>query len=228
MLFKSGLITQGSGSIGGMTIAHNAGGQYIRARTIPTNPNTPRQQAVRNSMAILSTRWVEVLTQVQRDAWAVYAANVTKTNPLGDQINVSGLNMYVRGNVPRIQGGLPLADNAPTIFDIGTFTDPAFTIDTASDELDLTFTPTDDWANEDDSAMEVFASQVQNGTINYFKGPYVFIGQVLGDGTTPPTSPAAIALPGPTVAGQRTFFRVNVTRVDGRLSGDFLGSADAA
>lgn len=228
MLFKSGLITQGSGSIGGMTISHGAGGQYIRARTIPTNPNTPAQQTVRNAMAILSTRWVETLTQGQRDAWAVYAGNVTVTNPLGDQINVSGLNMYIRGNVSRILGSLPKADNAPTIFDIGTFSDPSFVIDTAADELDLTFTNTDDWANEDDAAMMVYASQVQNNTINYFKGPYIFIGQVLGDGTTPPVSPAAIPLPGPTVLGQRTFFKVNVTRVDGRLSGNFLGSADAA
>lgn len=228
MLFKSGLITQGSGSIGGMTIAHNSGGQYIRARTIPTNPNTPAQQTVRNAMAILSTRWVEALTQVQRDAWQVYAGNVTVTNALGDQINISGLNMYIRGNVSRILGSLPIADNAPTIFDIGTFSDPGFTIDTANDELDISFTDTDDWANEDDAAMMVFASNVQNPTINYFKGPYVFIGQILGDSITPPTSPAAIALPGPTVIGQRSFFRVNVTRVDGRLSGNFLGSADAA
>lgn len=227
MLFKSAIMTQGSGSVGGITVAHNRGGLYMRARVIPTNPNTPAQVTVRNAMTILSTRWVESLTPAQRDAWDLYAANVTKTNALGDQINVTGLNMYNRGNVSRIQGSLAIADNAPTIFDIGSFTDPGFAIDEPNDELDITFTATDDWANEDGSAMEVFISQVQNLSINFFKGPYVFSGQILGDGITPPTSPATVPLPGPTVVDQRTFIKVNVTRLDGRLSGNFLGSADA-
>ncbi|KKM06452.1 hypothetical protein LCGC14_1743870, partial [marine sediment metagenome] len=48
MLFKSGLITQGSGSIGGLTASHNRGGMYFRARTIPTNPATSFQTVVRN------------------------------------------------------------------------------------------------------------------------------------------------------------------------------------
>lgn len=228
MKFKSQIITQASGSLGGTTFAHNKGGLYMRARSIPTNPSSAAQVQIRNAMSQMSTRWVETLTQAQRDAWDVYAENVTLTSKLGDQINVSGQNMFVRGNVPRVNAGLPVADNAPTVYDVGSFTDPSTAIDTANDEVDVTFTNTDDWANEDDAAMLVYASSVKNPTINYFRGPYILVGQILGDSVTPPTSPAAIALPGPTVAGQRTFFRLNVTRADGRLSGDFRQSADAA
>ena len=38
---------QRSGSIGGATWSHNSSGAYIRARSIPVNPNTDRQNAVR-------------------------------------------------------------------------------------------------------------------------------------------------------------------------------------
>jgi hypothetical protein len=179
-------------------------------------------------MATLVTEWSDVLTQAQRDAWEVYATNVPKTGPLGDQINVSGQNMYLRGNVSRQVSGLPIADDAPTLFNLGTFTEPTLAIDTANDEVDVTFENTDGWANEDDSAMQIYASRPQNAGIAFFKGPYRLAGNIDGDGTTPPTSPAAITLPFPVVAGQKIFFRVIVTRADGRLSTTFRSVATAA
>ena len=227
MLFKPILGSQLSGSLGGITASHNAGGSYFRQRATPTNPNSVFQQAVRNAMSILSTAWVDTLTQVQRDAWAVYADNVKVVNRIGDQINIPPLSMFNRSNVGRLQVGLPRQDAAPVIFDIGSFTEVEFALDEPNDEVDVTFENTDDWANEDDSAMLVYASAPQNQSIEYFKGPYRFAGEILGDAITPPTSPAAISLPHPIAAGQRVFIRVVVTRADGRFSADFLGQADS-
>lgn len=228
MKFKSAAFTQTSGSVGGMTFGHNKGGLFVRARSIPTDPSTALQTTVRNSMTQLSAAWIDQLTPTQRDGWETYAENVPIIDRLGDPITVSGLNMYVRGNVARLQTLLPRVDTAPTIFNLGSFTDPAFVIDTANDEVDVTFTDSDDWANEDDSAMLIFGSQPQNPTINFFKGPYRFLARIDGDGTTPPTSPAAIALSVPIVAGQRMFFLARVSRADGRYSGKFRGTDLAA
>jgi len=223
MLFKSALITQASGSIGGMTASRNKGGAYFRARALPTNPNTPEQQAVRGFLGALANEWANILTPAQRVLWDFYAYNVPVINKVGDSINLTGQQMFIRSNVPRLQAGLARVDGGPTIFNLGAYTNPSFSFDAANDEVDVTFDNTDDWANEDGSSMLIFASRPQNVTINYFKGPYRFAGRIDGDATTAPTSPAAIAAPFAAVAGQRVFVRVSVSRADGRLSAPFRG-----
>lgn len=226
-LYKGLLTALLSGSVGGNVFSHNAGGQYIRKLATPTDPNTIFQQAVRNAMTQLSTAWVETLTQTQRDAWEVYGQNVATVNRIGDTIFLAGIDQYVRSNVSRIQSALPRVDNAPTIFNIGSFTDPTIALDQAADEIDLTFDNVDDWANEDDAAMLLFAGRPQNQSVNFFKGPYRLAGNIAGDAITPPTSPAAIPAPFPIALGQRVFVRIAVTRADGRLSASFRLSADS-
>lgn len=228
MIFTSTIIAQASGSIGGLTFSRNRGGKYIRSRATPINPNTPFQQAVRGFMSQLTSLWNDTLTVVQRAAWDLYAENVPLLNPLGEPRNVGGLGMYVRSNVNRLQAALPRVDAAPTTFNLGDYTPPVITSVTGSTNLlAFTFTDADAWANEDDSAMNVYTSRAQNPTINFFKGPYRFAGQVLGDGLTPPTSPASIALAFNAEVGQKIFARMIVSRADGRLSADFLGGITA-
>lgn len=219
MLIQSAVMTAGSGSLGGLTASHNAGGLYLRARVVPTNPNTAAQNVVRTAVADLVNLWQGTLTQVQRDAWDSYAAAVPLMGPLGSPRTVSGLNMYVRANVPRIQSGEPRVDDGPTILNLGSFTAVSVPIaSAASDDLGFIFTNTDDWANEDDAAMLVYQGRPQNPTINFFRGPYRLAGVVQGDGTTPPTSPAALTAPFTFSAGQKVFTRVVVSRADGRYS----------
>ena len=227
MLFKSQLVTEVSGSVGGLTGSHNLGGMYFRARATPTNPNTPQQQVIRSAVGQLVALWTNTLTELQRALWRFYALNVPLLNPLGEPINVTGLNMYVRSNVSRLQAGEPRQDDGPSVFNLGDFTTPTITVDEAPDTIDVTFDNTDDWANEDDAAMLVYASRPQNPSIVYFKGPYRLAGVVQGDATTAPTSPATIALPFQIVAGQRIFARIAVSRADGRLSLSFRDFADA-
>lgn len=228
MKVKSALVTQMSGSIGGMTGSHNSSGLYLRARTIPVNTNTAAQQAVRAYMASLVAAWVNTLTQTQRDAWDAYAAAVTLTNPLGDPVNVSGLNMYCRGNIPRRQLGLPDVDDGPTVYTLAEGTQPEYAAPSeATQDVAVTFDTSDDWVGEDDAAMAIYASRPQNPSINYFKGPYQYAGVILGDSVTPPTSPATIDLPFPFVAGQKVFFKANITRADGRYSSPFRSATTA-
>lgn len=225
MKFKSALVTAASGKVGGMVASRNKGGQYFRALAIPTNPNTAQQQAVRASMGNLAQRW-RTLTDFQQLLWNVYAANVTVVDVLGDAINLSGFNMYLRSNIPRVTLSLPIVDNAPSIFDLGDV--GTISMDTASaatQNFAFNFTDTDAWVDEDDSALLVYVSRPQNSSISYFKGPYRYAGQVDGDGTTPPTTPATISFPFGVAVGQKVFWRANVSRADGRLSQTFRGTA---
>ena len=227
MKFRSQLVTAVSGSVGGLTGSHNAGGMYFRARSQPVNPNTAQQQAVRNFMSQVTAAWQQVLTAPQRAAWETYAANVPLVDPLGQSRNVSGIAMFVRSNVIRLQAGLARIDAGPTVFSLPTFTAPTVTVDATADEVDLAYTNTDAWAGEVGGAMLAYGSVPKSATINYFRGPYRYAGLVTG-AVVPPTSPETIALPYPVVAGHVVHFKIQVVRADGRLSAPFRISGVAS
>lgn len=226
MKFKSPIISQGSGKIGGAVYSHNRSGNYIRNWRSPVNPNTAFQQAVRNAMSALQTRFAQTLTAAQRTGWATFAANVPRTNTLGDSINLTGQQWYVACNTYRLQASVAVVDAPPTVFEMATITLPVPTITAAGTTVSLAYTNTDTWAAEAGGYLLLYASRAQNVTKNFFKGPYRLAGKVTGAGT-PPTSPAVITLPfasGPT--GSRQFFRAIALRADGRFSPtlSFLGT----
>jgi len=228
MRFKSPILSQSSGSLGGSTFSHNAGGMYMRARSTPTNPNTSQQQAVRSIVAQLVNLWSSTLTAAQRAAWASYASSVPLNDVFGDPRYRSAINHYVRCNVPLLQAGGARGDDAPTAFNLGDFTAPTLAVDATDNELDVTFDADDDWVAEDDSVMLVYCSPAKSATINFYKGPYRYAGKIEGDSVTPPSSPAAIALPWPVEAGQKIFAKISVSRADGRLSSPFRDGAIGA
>lgn len=224
MLFIPTIAGPMSGSLGGIVASHNKGGQYFRIRSIPTDPSTPSQVTVRGIISTLSNRWSNTLTQLQRDAWGVYAANVPRPNRFGGSQLLSGIAHYVRSNTPRLQadpGGadLPVADDAPTIFNVGSYSQPTLGITPGSPGTAsaIIFNVADAWVNDDDAAMLVYYGRPQNQGINFFKGPFRFGDSVLGDSVTAPTSPQIGATPFPLAVGVKAWARVNVTQADGRL-----------
>jgi len=224
-LFQSQVLTQASGSVGGMTYSRNRGGMYIRARTVPTNPNTTFQQTVRAILADLTNKWQNTLTTAQRAAWNVYASEVTMFNRLGQEITLSGQQHYVRSNAPRglDAANLPRVDDAPTTFNLGDFTPVSITAAEPTTGS-IAFTEADDWVDEDDGGLLVFCSRPINAGVSFFRGPYRFAANVAGDSGVPPTTPAGITWPFTLTAGQGAAARVIVTRADGRLSAtQFLG-----
>lgn len=218
MKFLSQVLSAASGSVGGVTYSHNRGGMYQRTRATPTNPNTSRQQLVRSAFGTMATRW-GTLTVAQRIAWEDYASHVAMTDKLGQTIYLTGQQHYIRSNVPRVQGGFAVVDNAPTVDDLGDFTAPGITsIDDTTAEITVTFTATDDWVGEDGSALLLYQSRSRNPSINFFKGPFVYCEGIEGDSVTPPTSPALVNTILPTTVGKRCWVRAQVSRADGRLS----------
>lgn len=221
MKFKSLTYAEASGSVGGLTYSHNRGGMYVRARAIPTNPGSPEQELIRGFVAFLTGQWVEHLTDDQRDLWNAYAAEVWLPDRLGEPRNIGGLAHFVRSNVPRMQSPLPIVYDAPTKFNVGSYTPPSMVAPSeATQDFLLAFDDSDKWADQTQSAMIVYTSRPQNPSINYFKGPYRLAGRILGQQGNPPASPATIDSAFPFVIGQKLFIRFNVTRADGRLGTD--------
>lgn len=218
MKFKSSLLAQASGSVGGSTYSRNRYGAYIRNRAVPVNPSSPQQIAVRGYFAQLASLWSSTLAASQRDAWELYGANVPLVDKLGDPVNCNGLCHYIRSNVPRLQAGLPRVDDGPTVFDLGPYTPVNALTNVTLNAVDVSFTDTDAWCDEDDSALLVSTSRSMSNTINFFKGPFRYAGKIDGDSTTPPTSPATNTAAFAVTVFNATYVRVAVSRADGRLS----------
>ena len=218
MLFKSPIFASASGSIGGTTFSRNRGGMYTRDRAVPVNPNSTNQQAVRSAMAQLTSAWSNVLTATQRAEWDLYAANVPLINPLGDPVNVTGLNMYVRSNVPRIRAGATRVDDGPTNFTLADLAPITLTATALGAQLSIAFDDTAAWCDEDDAHLIVQDSIPKQETINFYKAPFNFAGTIDGDATTAPTSPVVVTSNHAFSTGQKMFVRGILTRADGRLS----------
>ena len=218
-----GGIVQMSGSIAGNTFARNRYGNYVRAKSKPVNPNTSRQSSIRNTVSALTEAWNETLTQVQRDAWNLYADSVAMTNKLGETIHLSGFNHYVRSNSIRLfAGAATRIDAGPTVFSLPEV-DPVFTVVGNNDNtIDIVFDATMDWIDLDDAHMMVFLGRPQSAGRNFFAGPWRYVTRLDGDAITPITSPeAAVAVPFAITPGQKIWAYARISYDDGRLSTKF-------
>jgi hypothetical protein len=220
VLFKSQVFTQASGSVGGAVYSRNAGGMYMRARANPINPNTAPQQAVRDALRTAVLYWKNSLTDNERENWNTYAFNTPTLNKLGDPTHKSGQQMFIRGNVSRLQAGLGISNDQPTTFDLGSFhTLGAIVADASADTITVNFDTNDDWCGVDGAALLIYMGRPQNATRNFGKGPFQLLTMVLGDSGTPPTSPVTAASLFPLSTGQKVFLQARVTYPDGRLTG---------
>lgn len=211
--------TQISGSIGGTTYSHNRYGAYRRSRSVPVNPNTDKQVGIRNIVRALTIIWQSTLTQAQRDAWDVYAANVTWKNRLGKDVHLTGMNHYVRSNTPRVDIGATRIDVAPGIFNLAEAElGMSCTASEATQQYTFTWDDTHAWADEDDAYQITQHGLPQNASIKFFGGPWRRDGFIAGDLAAPPASPTVLTAQWPFLEGQRLWIRSRISRADGRLS----------
>lgn len=225
-----------SGSLRGITASHNKGGLYFRGRTVPTNPATSYQTAVRAQFGALAQIWSDTLTQMERDAWDAYAAAVSWVDSLGQNIQLSGVNHFVRANTPRLQADAMLGtslgriDTAPAVQELGVA--PAVNSALLANDVGPpnVITIQVEWTNDasytDPDTVLLFLAAGRNAGIKFFKGPYILCGTELGTGAaitfdlfddTPNSSPYSDRFGQPGV-GQRIFGYLRATMADGRLS----------
>lgn len=210
------------GSIGNWTFARNKGGQYIRNRAIPINPNTDRQSTVRACMAYLVDRWANTLTAAQRTAWNLYASNVSVLNRLGEAIYLSGFNHYIRSNLIAKMIALTVVDAGPVVFEIPA-QDPtyAITASEATQQISAAYDDTMDWADETGAHLILFGGKPQNPQRNFFGGPWRLYGQMAGVTGAPPASPHAGTSGYPFAELHHLWGYARIRRADGRLSEPF-------
>lgn len=208
------------GSIGGTVFSRNGGGAYAKGRTKGTDPKTALQQVVRGIMSGMIQAWALLSAAVRAD-WGVYARQVPFINRLGDAINLSGYNMYVRTKSICELIGVAMPAAAPTVMYLAE-TDPTIVItpDASSKNVSIAFDNTVPWAGEIGGYLLCYQGLPQSSTRNSYSGPYLYAGKVSG-AVVPPTSPATVALPYTMAAGQKCFMQFRTMRADGRLSSPF-------
>lgn len=86
-----------SGSEGGTTFSRNASGAYFKGKVMPVNPNTAKQQAVRNSFAINVAAWKN-LTIAQQQEWIDIAPQYPYNDSLGQSKQYTGQQLFNKLN----------------------------------------------------------------------------------------------------------------------------------
>lgn len=223
-----GAAVTASGSIGGQTYSHNRYGAYIRRKGIPVNTRSALQVVARARFTQGVIGWFG-LTAGQRDAWNTYAANVPVTDALGQTINLTGQNMYLRTVTAMLRAGLTPVTAAPTIYNTGDV-DATLAITAAvvsSETIDISFNDALDWCDEDGAALLVAMSRPQSVTRSFNGQPERVAASIPGDNTTPITSPQTIDVSsaGYTLsAGNVIRLATRIIRADGRVSSKFYSN----
>lgn len=211
------------GSQGGTTFSRNRHGQYTRQRSSPINPDSPAQVAARARFNDMATRWRDVLTPAQRLGWELYADNTSWINGVGEVTHLTGLNHYLRSNGIATLVGLAAYDAAPGTFGIPSqetrWTPSA---DASDGEVDIAFTFP---VNVDDVAYAFFVGRPVDPSRNFYAGPWRYLGVILGNATTPPTSPETFTCPFAMAADQKLNLYCRRLDIDGRLTEPFRKTA---
>ncbi len=201
------------GSIGGNTWQGGKFGQVVRQRRKPVNPNSEKQAARRQLLALLNTFW-KALSQTEKEEYDEYSQNTPMKNKFGDPVHITGRQMFIRLNAFTVGGGGSVLSSAPNT--PGMAPNPDFTLvsDTASD---LSVGNFDLGGGSDDIIQFQFAGPFASSK-QMHKGPWRDVAYTTSDGTDP-----LVLIPGAELVVGQIYF-VACRRADnvGRLSEQFM------
>ena len=103
----SSLLTDISGSIGGLTIQRNKYGITARQKPLPPSSFSPAQYIVRRNMAIIQHAWQD-LTDAQRLQWKRFLDFSGQTINNDKSVKLNGHALYLKYQMFRLLAGYPL------------------------------------------------------------------------------------------------------------------------
>lgn len=119
-IFRSSILADIRGSIGGSVYSRNRSGAIIRNRTNPINPNTAAQSIVRSRMADAANAF-GLLSAADQTLWNDYAQLVPSFNSLGEMYTPTAKQRYIQSNLNLLTVGQPQAQTP----ELGVTTVPA-------------------------------------------------------------------------------------------------------
>jgi hypothetical protein len=133
------MVADARGHIDGIVYTRNRYGAYASNRVSPVNPNTARQQTIRENFVALTTAWRD-LTESQRTAWSVLGSQIIRTDSLGGDYTLTGQQAYMSVNALRLNQGAAVVDDAPILDSIPSITTASIAVTVTANAFSLTFT----------------------------------------------------------------------------------------
>lgn len=183
------LVGESRGSLGGITASRNRFGAYLRAKVSPVQPTSNRRTTIRGNFANLCESFRD-LSSAEISAWTAFSDTLTYIDSLGRNYTPTAINAYVAVNALRKDLGQAIQTTAPTKSGFIPFPAGfAFGLIAGNNGVTVTFTAEDVGLNVTGSGLLVQIGKKLTESQKFFKGPFVKIGQIVGDSETPPTSP---------------------------------------
>jgi hypothetical protein len=205
-----------SGTVGSVVYSHNRHGAYHYEKPVRADPNTPRQQAVRNTLLISNLYWRSI-PESWRVGWQTYADNVPRTSRVGSSRPVSGRSEFLASSMVRGSHGSLFPPAPPQTYTRSRLGFPIF--QPYLGVYVLVYYPLDDpWRTQDLGGWVLYSSKPCTQAVWHYSGPWRRCGAANGSSTTPPTSGffAPAWLPGGST--RVIFFRFRAIEADNRLT----------
>ncbi len=208
MKVKSQFYDDASGSTGDLTWSNGNGGLTMKIKPIPKNPKSPKQNAIRRSLALANTSWT-AMSQSARRSWELWGATLVKYDRLKNKLVINGWSAFSGAFVLNALSDIPdtkLLLGAPTV---GNY----------SSARAITITPNDvgskffikNTSNSPITVM-VFRGRSVKPTINVNKWGYYYTATHIF------TAGQDIELPFPVTKNTNNFFRLVAIDDTGRHS----------
>jgi hypothetical protein len=222
----SGLIAGISGKLNGTVFARNAGGDYMRTKVTPVNPQSQAQVLARAKLAGFAQSW-KTLTQVQRDSWSAAVANWSTTDVFGDVQNPKGNTLYTRLNINISNAGGAAIVLPPVPVGVTALTSLELAAAVGLSTFDLTFTPA---AVPADHTLYVEATGPMSPGISNANAEFRTIGTVAAAGASPADLFAEYTAKfGALIEGQKVFVRAKfIHTLTGEVSQKLVASTIVA
>lgn len=94
----SAIVSDVRGKVGGVVFSRGVNGSYIRKWAKGANRNTASQQIKRNTFSTYVGKW-RGLSPIEKQSWKDATALFTQRNRVGDIVQLSGYQLYLRTNL---------------------------------------------------------------------------------------------------------------------------------
>jgi hypothetical protein len=205
--------------LGSNVFSKNHYGPVVRKYVIPIDPGTPKQLSQRSNLKNISKSW-GLLQQSQITAWNVLAADIERSNSLGQKSCLTGEARYISNNLDIISAGGSIISDCPSIASNFVRNLDNVVITIVAGVISMSFARGLAATN----IVELKSSAALSGGINY-NSQYKILGTFASTSSSPQLLTAMFALvyPAAPVAGNVVFFKIRVIdKLTGFSSRDFI------
>lgn len=105
----SALLSDARGILNGSYASRDRYGAVLRNRVIPRNPQSQKQQMMRNTFSYVARRW-RTISQHCRDEWTVYARTYPYKDVFGDRKFLQPNALFIQSNMNNLLYGFPFLE----------------------------------------------------------------------------------------------------------------------